>query len=48
MEINDTEEEGILFEIPDKTHIEADHKENILKSWINRELELIKEATSGL
>ena len=31
MLINDTEEEGLLFDIPDKSNIEADMKENVLK-----------------
>lgn len=48
MEVNDTEEEGLLFEIPDKSLIEAHHKENMLKAWIPRELELIKELNANL
>lgn len=48
MNINDTEEEGLLFEIPDKSLIEAHHKEEILKSWVSRELELIKEAEASI
>lgn len=48
MAINDTEEEGLLFEIPDKSLVEAYHKENILKTWVPRELELIKEATANM
>jgi len=43
MLINDTEEEGVLFEIPVKDNVEADGKEALLKSWIQREVELIKE-----
>ena len=43
MTINDTEEEGLLFEVPDQVNIEADCKEALLKSWIPREIELIKE-----
>jgi len=31
MVINDSEEDGIFFEIPNKTFIEADFKESILK-----------------
>ena len=41
MQINDTEEEGLLFEIPDKSHVEADGKEALLKEWIPREMALI-------
>eukprot|EP00347_Sterkiella_histriomuscorum_P023381 403334851 len=48
MEINDTEEEGLLFEVPDKTLIEAHHKEHVLNSWKDRELELIREATNSI
>jgi hypothetical protein len=43
MLINDTEEEGLLFEIPDKDNIGADAKEAVLKSWLARELEVIKQ-----
>lgn len=43
MEINDTEEEGLLFEIPDKTKIEAEGKETIIKSWIEVEKAVIRE-----
>lgn len=31
MKINDTEEEGLLFEIPEKQNVEADGKEALLK-----------------
>jgi hypothetical protein len=41
MKINDTEEEGLLFEIPDKQNVEADGKEALLKEWIPREMALI-------
>jgi len=43
MKINETEEEGLLFEIPDKTNVEADGKETLLKDWIPRELALINQ-----
>ena len=43
MKINDTEEEGLLFEIPDKTNVEADGKEALLKQWIPREMALINK-----
>lgn len=43
--INDTEEEGLLFEIPDKTNIEADAKEEVLKSWKDQEISLLKQLT---
>ena len=43
MLINDTEEEGLLFEIPDKSKVENAAKEEVLKSWIQREVELIRE-----
>ena len=43
MEINDTEEEGLLFEIPDKTKVEAEGKEAIVKSWIEVEKAVIRE-----
>ena len=46
MHINDTEEEGMLFEIPNKSLIEADLKESILKSWIDRELEVIRAVSN--
>lgn len=48
MSINDTEEEGLLFEIPDKSNVEADAKESLLKEWIPREIELIKEIDANL
>ena len=41
MKINDTEEEGLLFEIPDKQNVEADGKEALLKGWIAREMAII-------
>jgi hypothetical protein len=41
MKINDTEEEGLLFDIPDKQNVEADGKEALLKEWIPREMALI-------
>lgn len=34
MLINDTEEEGLLFEIPDKSMVAADAKEAVMKAWI--------------
>jgi hypothetical protein len=43
MVINDTEEEGLLFDIPDKSKVEADAKEKIMKTWIEREIAVIKE-----
>ena len=43
MLINDTEEEGLLFEIPDKSNIEADAKEKVIKAWIQQEIALIKQ-----
>lgn len=43
MEINDTEEEGLLFEITDMSEVEADMKEQVLKSFIEREREVIRE-----
>ena len=42
--INDTEEEGLLFEIPDKSNIEADAKEEALRTWLEREKAIIKQA----
>ena len=48
MEVNDTEEEGLLFEIPDKSNVEADCKEKLLKQWIPREIELIKEIAQNI
>ena len=42
--INDTEEEGLLFEIPDKSNIEADAKEEALGTWLEREKDIIKQA----
>jgi hypothetical protein len=41
MKINDTEEEGLLFEIPDKTYVEADGKEALFKEWVPREMAII-------
>ncbi|CDW75637.1 UNKNOWN [Stylonychia lemnae] len=46
MEINDTEEEGMLFEIPDKSLIESDAKEHVLKSLKDRELEVIRAVSN--
>ena len=43
MEINDTEEEGLLFEIPDKDLVQADAKEAVLKAFIQTEVALIKQ-----
>ena len=43
MEINDTEEEGLLFEIPDKDLVQADAKEAVLKASIQTEVALIKQ-----
>ena len=43
MLINDTEEEGLLFDIPDKSNIEADSKEAVFKSWIDQEKAIIME-----
>ena len=43
MLINDTEEEGLLFDIPDKSNIEADSKEAVFKSWIDQEKAVIME-----
>jgi hypothetical protein len=43
MKINDTEEEGLLFEIPDKTKVEADGKEALLKEWIDKEMAIINQ-----
>ena len=43
MLINDTEEEGLLFEIPDKKQVEADGKEAVLKGWIQKEMEIINQ-----
>ena len=45
MLINDTEEEGLLFEIPDKSNVEADAKEALMKSWIDKEVTLIKQVS---
>ena len=45
MLINDTEEEGLLFEIPDKSNVEADAKEALMKSWIEKEVALIKQVS---
>ena len=45
MLINDSEEEGLLFEIPDRTLVEADAKEALLKTWIEKEVALIKQVT---
>ena len=45
MLINDSEEEGLLFEIPDRTHVEADAKEALLKTWIEKEVALIKQVS---
>lgn len=38
MLINDTEEEGLLFEIPDKDMVEADAKEGVLREWKDKEI----------
>lgn len=38
MLINDTEEEGLLFEIPDKDMVEADAKESVLREWKDKEI----------
>jgi len=43
MQINDTEEEGLLFEIPDKSKVEADSKEAVIKGWIEAEKAIIRE-----
>jgi hypothetical protein len=43
MKINDTEEEGLLFEIPEKTNVEADGKEALFKEWIPKEMALINK-----
>ena len=43
MKINDTEEEGLLFEIPEKKNVEADGKEALLKEWIPKEMALINQ-----
>lgn len=48
MIMNDTDEETLFFEIPSRQLIEADYKEMILKQWIPRELDLIREASSSL
>ena len=48
MLINDTEEEGLLFEIPDKSNIEADTKEKVIKAWIQQEIALIKQLAAWL
>jgi hypothetical protein len=47
MLINDTEEEGLLFEIPDKSNVEADAKEALMKSWIDKEVALIKQVSGS-
>lgn len=46
MLINDTEEEGLLFDIPDKSNIEADAKEAVLKGWVKQEIALLKQIAS--
>ena len=48
MVISDSEEEGLLFEIPDKRNVESDAKEKLLKEWIPREIDLIKEIDANL
>ena len=48
MLLNDTEEEGMLFEIPDRSNVEDDAKENVLKAWISREREVIKDIAVNL
>ncbi len=47
MLINDTEEEWLLFEIPDKSHVEDDAKEALMKSWIDKEVALIKQVSGN-
>lgn len=44
MEVNEKEEDGLLFEVPDRKLVEANCKERLIKTWIYREKELIKEA----
>jgi hypothetical protein len=43
MKINETEEEGLLFEISEKTNVEADGKEALFKEWIPKEMALINK-----
>jgi hypothetical protein len=43
MDINSNEEEGLLFEITDKSKVECDAKERILSAFVDRERELIRE-----
>lgn len=48
MVLNDTAEEEIFFEIPDRKLVEADAKERLLKSWKDREIELLREAAESI
>ena len=48
MLLNDTEEEGLLFDVPDKSNIEADSKEEVLKRGIQREKEILQEIVQNL
>ena len=41
--INDTEEERLLFEIHDKSNVEADNKDALMKTWIEKEIALITQ-----
>lgn len=43
MHINDEEEEALFFEITDRSLIESDAKERLLKSFVEREQAVIKE-----
>lgn len=43
MEINDTEEEGLLFELPNKDLVLADAKEAVMTRWEEQEKLVIRE-----
>lgn len=43
MGINDSEEEGLLFEITDRASVESDSKERVLKGYVERERAIIRE-----